>query len=86
MSKKKFSNGGYTGKVSKESTAGIIQNSGCCCGFVQGGYIAEIEKTKPAGVVMPGEYYFLDEIHSQSKIKTVTATINEDGTMSKTED
>ena len=33
MTKTKFSNGGYTGKVSKESTAGMIHNTGCCFGF-----------------------------------------------------
>lgn len=70
MSKTKFSNGGYTGKVSKESTIGIIHNTGCCFGFALDG------KSN------------LDEINQKSsgEIKTTIITINEDGTMSKTED
>ena len=70
MSKKKFSNGGYTGKVSKESTIGIIHNTGCCFGFSLDGNST------------------LDRINRESggEIKTTIITINEDGTMSKTED
>jgi len=70
MSKKKFSNGGYTGKVSKESTAGIIHNSGCCCGFALDGKSALDEINHKSG----------------GEIKTTIITINEDGTMSKIED
>ena len=70
MNKKKFSNGGYTGEVSKESTAGIIHNTGCCFGFALEGKST------------------LDEINHKSgqEIKTTIITINEDGTMSKTEE
>lgn len=70
MSKTQFSNGGYTGTVSKESTVGIIHNTGCCFGFALEGKST------------------IDEINRKSdgEIKTTIITINEDGTMSKTED
>lgn len=70
MSKKKFSNGGYTGKVSKESTAGIIHNSSCCCGFVLDGK-SPLDEIKQK---------------SSGEIKTTIITINEDGTITKKED
>ena len=70
MSKTQFSNGGYTGKVSKESMVGVIHNTGCRFGF------ALNDKST------------LDEINRKSggEIKTTIININEDGTMSKTED
>lgn len=57
-------------------------------GFSQGGYIQKEGEWVYGGVVMPGEHYFLDKIQGQSsgEIKTTIITINEDGTMSKTEE
>ncbi len=56
--------------------------------FSQGGYIQKEGEYLYGGVVMPGEHYFLDETNRESgvEIKTTIITINEDGTMSKTED
>lgn len=57
-------------------------------GFSQGGYIQKEGEWTYGGSVMPGEYYFLGEIQGQSsgEIKTTIITINDDGTMSKTEE
>lgn len=57
-------------------------------GFSQGGYVQKEGEWAYGGTVMPCEHYFLDETQGQSsgEIKTTIITINEDGTMSKTED
>lgn len=57
-------------------------------GFSQGGYAQKEGEWVYGGTVMPCEHYFHQENKRQSsaEIKTTIITINEDGTMSKTEE
>lgn len=70
MRKMKFSDGGYTGAIIKDSTVGIIHNTGCCFGL-------DLDKKSILNEI---------NRESSGEIKTTIITINEDGAISKTED